>query len=82
MNLIEDLEQQRLPIKNQPKYRLGRIINKYLIIEIYSLAYLSREEAMYRLFKHEKSSRTLLFKLYHKLPKLIPHSLKCYQIDF
>ena len=82
MELIEDLERQPLPIKNQPKYRLGRITNKYLIIEIYSLAYLSREEAIYRLFKHERSTRSLLLELYHRLPQLIPHSIECYKIDF
>ena len=73
MELIEDLEVQRLPIKNQPKYRFGRITNKYIIIEIYSLAYPYREEAMYRLFKHDRSTKTLLIEMYHRLPQLIPH---------
>ena len=46
--------------KCRSKYRLGKITNKYLIIEIYSYAYVSREEAIYRMFKHDKSTRNLL----------------------
>jgi hypothetical protein len=52
--------EQLFPVKFQPRFRLGRITNKYLIIEIYSMAYLSREEATYRMYVHDKSSRTLL----------------------
>jgi hypothetical protein len=48
----------------KPRYRIGKITNKYLIIDIFAFAYLSREEAMYRLFKQDKSSRILLTKLY------------------
>ena len=74
--LIEDLELQRNSKRIEPPtYSLGRITNKYIIIDIYSLTYLTREEAMYRLFKHQKSSRTLLIKLYQKLSELIPHEL-------
>ena len=69
MELIEDLEQQQLPIRSQPKYRLGRIINKYLIIDIYSIAYQTREEAMYKLFRHNRSSRNFLIELYKYLLK-------------
>jgi hypothetical protein len=54
--------------KFKPRYRCGSITNKYLIIEIYAFAYLTREEAMYRLYKHDKSSRMLVVELYKKLP--------------
>ncbi len=81
-NIVEDLEQHQSPIRYQPVFRLGRITNKYLIISIYSLAYPSREEGMLRLFRHDRSSRTLLIQLYSKLPQLIPHSLEYFVIDF
>ena len=73
--LIEDLGLQRKPERIQPDHAFGRITNKYLIIDIYSLAYHTREEAMYRLFKHHKSSRNVLINLYQKLSELIPHEL-------
>ena len=43
----------------QPKYRVGKIKNKYLIIEIYAYVY-QREEVMFRLFKTDQSLRTLV----------------------
>ena len=46
------------------------------------MAYLTREEAMYRLYNHDRRSRTLLIKLYQHLPDLIPHSLEYFKIDF
>jgi hypothetical protein len=49
------------------RYRLGRIKNKYLIIDIYAYAYLTREEAIYRLYNHDRSSRILVIELYNKL---------------
>ena len=60
----------------QPRYRLGSIKNKYLIIEIYAFAYLTREEAIYWLFKHDKSSRKLVIQLYKQLPSLIPQTVQ------
>ncbi len=42
------------------KFRLGKIKNKYLIIDIFSNAYLTREEIMYRLYQTDKTTRTLV----------------------
>ena len=80
--IMNELELQEFPIRLPPKLSFGRIFNKYLIIEIYSLAYLTREEAMFRLFKHHRSSRSLLIKMYYYLRQLIPHSLKFIKINF
>ena len=46
----------------KPRYSLGKITNKHLIIELYGYVYLTREEAMYRFFKHNKLTRELLIK--------------------
>jgi hypothetical protein len=59
----------------KPRYKLGQITNKYLIIDIFAFAFHTREEAMYRLFKSDKSSRILVIELYSRLPSLIPHQL-------
>ncbi len=48
------------------KFRLGKITNKFLIIEVYALAYVSIEESAYRMFKHDKSTRKLLIEEYKK----------------
>ena len=50
--------------KKKPKYWLGKITNKYLIIDLYTLAYESREEVLYRMFMHDKSIRGLLIGQY------------------
>ncbi len=50
--------------KKKPKYWLGKITNKYLIIDLYTLAYESREEVLYRMFMHDKSTRDLLINQY------------------
>jgi hypothetical protein len=57
----------------KPRHRLGCITNKYLIIDIFAFAFLTREEAIYRLFKSDKSLRNLVIELYNTLPQLIPH---------
>ena len=44
--------------KKKPKYWLGKITNKYLIIDLYTLAYESREEALYRMFMYDRSERS------------------------
>jgi predicted nuclease of restriction endonuclease-like RecB superfamily len=36
-----------------------------LIIEIYTFAYFSREEAIYRMFKNDRASRKLLIEQYN-----------------
>jgi hypothetical protein len=46
--------------ESKPKYRLGRIMNKYLILDIYMSAYPTREETVFRMFKHDRASRHLL----------------------
>lgn len=69
------MDSSKLTIALKPKYRCGRITNKYLMIDIYAFAYLSREEAMYRLFTHDRSSRLLVIEFYKKLPQMIPHLL-------
>jgi hypothetical protein len=51
------------------KYRLGKITNKYLIVNLYALAYQSREEAIYRMFKHDRSTRNLLIHQYRSSVK-------------
>ena len=57
----------------KPRYKLGKITNKYLIIDIFAFAFHTREEAMYRLFKSDKSLRILVIELYNKLLTLIPY---------
>jgi hypothetical protein len=64
------------------KYRFGKITNKYLIIELYAFSYLTREEAIYRMFKHGKLSRQLLIEQYKLIHKLIPHELETININF
>lgn len=62
------VEEQRLSDASglhKPKYRLGKITNKYIILEIYSLAYITREEATYRMFKQDRSTRNLLIEQYY-----------------
>lgn len=66
----------------QPMYRIGKITNKYLIIDIFAFAYLTREEAIYRLYKLDRSSKNLVIKLYNKFPSLIPHKLQKLHLDF
>jgi hypothetical protein len=68
--------------ETRSRYRLGKVTNKYLIIEIYSYAYLTREEAMYRMFIHGRSSRDLLIEQYKALPKLIPHQLETIRLKY
>ena len=46
--------------EGSPKYRLGRITNKYLILDIYMSAYPTRIETIYRMFKNDKATRLLL----------------------
>ncbi len=46
--------------EGSPKYRLGRITNKYLILDIYMSAYPTRIETIYRMFNHDRASRFLL----------------------
>ena len=53
-------EQGKAVSVHQSKYRLGKITNKYLIIELYTLAYQSREEALFRMFMHDRCTRGLL----------------------
>ena len=48
------------------KFQLGKITNKFLIIELYAFAYVSIEESAYRMFKHDKSTRQLLIEEYKK----------------
>lgn len=48
------------------KYRVGRITNKYLIIDLYAFAYCSRDETVYRMFMVNKSTRNLLIEQYWK----------------
>ncbi len=48
------------------KFKLGKITNKFLIIEVYAFAYVSREESAYRMFKHDRSTRELLIEQYKK----------------
>ena len=62
-------------IKKKPKHSIGKITNKYLIFDIYSYAYITREEAMYRMFKLDRSLRNLLIESFKILPPLIPHSI-------
>jgi hypothetical protein len=52
--------------RQKAKCKLGKITNKYLIIEIYAFAYGSREEAMYRMFKYDRMQRNLLIEQYNK----------------
>ncbi len=47
------------------KYRLGKITNKYLIIDLFTFAYHSRDEVLYRMFKNDKSTRKLLIEQYN-----------------
>jgi hypothetical protein len=61
--------------KMQPRYRLGRITSKYLIIDIYAFAYLTQEEVIYRLCKNDRASRRLAIENYKTIQKLIPHQL-------
>lgn len=42
-------EKVNLKDEVRSKYKLGKLTNKYIIIDIYSFAYLSREEAIYRI---------------------------------
>ena len=48
----------------QSKYKLGKIKNKHLIIDLYIWAYQSREEALYRMFMHDRKTRELLLEQY------------------
>jgi hypothetical protein len=78
---MKEMEEQSLETF-KPKYSLGRITNKYLILEIYSFAYLTKEEAMYRLFRNQRSSRKLLIEEYYKFIDLLPQSLEYLKVDF
>jgi hypothetical protein len=78
---MKEMEEQSLETF-KPKYSLGRITNKYLILEIYSFAYLTKEEAMYRLFRNQRSSRKLLIEEYYKFIDLLPQSLEYLEVDF
>ena len=46
--------------KKKPIYWLGKITSKFLIIDLYTLAYESREEVLFRMFMHDRSTRHLL----------------------
>ena len=78
---MKEMEEQSLETF-KPKYSLGRITNKYLILEIFSFAYLAKEEAMYRLFRNQRSSRKLLIEEYYKFIDLLPQSLEYLEVDF
>jgi hypothetical protein len=45
----EVISMQEIGLK--PKYRVGKITNKYLIIDIFAFAFITREEAIYRMFR-------------------------------
>jgi hypothetical protein len=60
------VEELKLISERLSKFRLGKITNKFLIIELYAFAYVSIEESAYRMFKHDKSTRQLLIEEYKK----------------
>lgn len=70
--------------EKKSKYRLGKITNKYLIIDLYTLAYQSREEALFRMFIHDRSTRSLLLKRYNtsSLQSLLPSEITKLEINF
>jgi hypothetical protein len=62
---------------SQPKiaYRLGKITNKYLILEIYEKAYHTIDVILYRMFYNDKTSRDLLIKNFKKIKERNHHRL-------
>ena len=67
--------------KFQPVFTLGKLHNKYLIIEI--LAYTDISERIYRmLFKTNWNMRELLFLNFHVFSKLVKQSTKIPRNDF
>ncbi len=48
--------------QDKPEYRLGKIVNKYHIIEIYTKGYHTIDEVIYRMFYSDKSLRNLVIK--------------------
>ena len=67
------VEEFKLISERLSKFRLGKITNKFLIIELYAFAYVSTEESAYRMFKHDKSTRQLLIEEYKKAFKKNNH---------
>ncbi len=64
--MVEELISTEVAVESQPqiKFRLGKIKNKHLIIDLYTWAYQSREEALYRMFMHDRKTRELLIEQY------------------
>jgi len=64
------------------EWRLGKITNKYLILDIFAKAYHTIDEAIYRMFYTDKRLRNLTIKEFRYLKSRNQRRLQTLNLDF